>query len=78
MQCFVRVQLEKNYQDARASFDEAVKTLRERIGTTPLEEFKRLNARMVTAWQVLESVQRELARHVDGHCCLSQGSKLPI
>jgi hypothetical protein len=78
MQCSVRLQLEKNYQDARATFDKAAQTLWQRIGTSPLKEYKRMHARMVKAWHVLGGVQRELEQHVDEHCCLSQGSKLPI
>ena len=78
MECPVRLKLEKKCQDARATLDQAVKTLRERIGISPLEEFKRLNARMGAAWYFLERVQRELEQHVDEHCCLSHGSKLPV
>jgi hypothetical protein len=78
MQCHVRIELEKKFEDARATFDEAVKTLRERMGTSPLKEYKRLHVRVGTAWQVLAGVQRELQHHVDEHCCLSQGSRLPV
>jgi hypothetical protein len=77
MPCAKRAQLEKKFQDARARFDRAAQTLWRRIGTYPLEEDKGMHARMVTAWQVLGSVQRELARHADEHCCQSDVSKLP-
>ena len=78
MMCPVRLQLEKKCQDARATFEEAVKTLRKRIGTSRLEEYKTLHAHMGTAWHMLLGAQRDLEQHVEKHCCLSLGSRLPI
>ena len=78
MQCHVRIELEKKFEDARATFDEAVKTLRKRIGTSRLKEYKTLHAHMGTAWHMLLNAQRDLEQHVEKHCCLSLGSKLPI
>jgi len=51
---FQRLQLERNYQDARATFDKAVQKLRERIGVSPKDEFMQLSATIKTAWRIVE------------------------
>jgi len=78
MQCLEIVALEEKLQRARAAFEAVVQNYRKRIGVCPYEEYLRLSKRLERAWHAFERTRQDVEQHIQDHCCLSQGSKLPV
>jgi len=74
MPCAERLQLEKNYSDARATFASATANLQQRIGVCPKEEFANINTQMEWARVALEGARIALEQHIQEHCC----SEVPV
>jgi hypothetical protein len=77
MECPERLQLGQNYRDASATLDAAVQKRRERMGVCTHQEFLRLSQELETASHALWQIQQDLDRHIQEHCCLTHGTKMP-
>jgi hypothetical protein len=61
--------LVREYKQATAAFSEAVKELRRRMGTSPKEEYKRLQQIANEARLKSEQTKFSLEQHIDTHGC---------
>jgi hypothetical protein len=77
MQCTLRLQLEKIYQEESAAFAAAQRNLQQRMAICRKAEFLRLSAAVNTARAGLERAKTALDDHVENHCCLTHGGDLP-
>jgi hypothetical protein len=77
MQCDKRIQLEKNYQDARAAFAAATANFEQRMAICPREEYLALRTTMEQVWAALEQAESALSLHTRQHGCLYKRS-LPV
>jgi hypothetical protein len=64
-----KARLAKEYEAATAAFSEAVKELNRRIGTSPKEEYKRLERISSEARVKSEQTRLALEQHIAAHRC---------
>ena len=69
MGCEEKSRLAKEYEAATAAFSEAVKELNRRIGTSPQEEYRRLERISSEARVKSEQTRLALEEHIAAHHC---------
>jgi hypothetical protein len=67
--CEEKVRLAKEYDSATAAFSEVVKGLNRKIGTSPKEEYKRLERISTDARVKSEESRLALEQHIVAHGC---------
>jgi hypothetical protein len=69
MVCEEKTRLAMEYEAATSAFSEAVKELHRKIGTSPKEEYKRLERISTDARVKSEQARLALERHIANHRC---------
>jgi hypothetical protein len=69
MNCEEKDRLLREYEAATVAFSAAVKELRQRMGTSPKEEYKRLAQSSNDARVKSEGARLALEQHIDAHGC---------
>jgi hypothetical protein len=69
MPCEEKAQLATEYDEATSAFSEAVKELHRNIGTSPKEEYKRLERISTEARVKSEQARLALEQHISTHRC---------
>jgi hypothetical protein len=69
MPCEEKAQLATEYDEATSAFSEAVKELHRNIGTSPKEEYKRLERISTEARVKSEQARLALEQHIAVHRC---------
>jgi hypothetical protein len=69
MSCEEKAQLATEYDEATSAFSEAVKELHRNIGTSPKEEYKRLERISTEARVKSEQARLALEQHISTHRC---------
>jgi hypothetical protein len=69
MGCEEKTRLVMEYEAATSAFSEAVKELRRKIGTSPKEEYKRLERVSTEARAKSEQTRLALEQHISTHRC---------
>jgi hypothetical protein len=69
MPCEEKAQLATEYDEATSAFSEAVKELHRNIGTSPKEEYKRLERVSTEARVKSEQARLALEQHISTHRC---------
>jgi hypothetical protein len=69
MVCEEKARLAMEYEAATSAFSEAVKELHRKIGTSPKEEYKRLERISTEARVKSEQARLALEQHISTHHC---------
>jgi hypothetical protein len=69
MVCEEKTRLVMEYESATSRFSEAVKELHRKIGTSPKEEYKRLERLSTEARVMSEQARLTLEQHISSHRC---------
>lgn len=69
MSCDEKARLAREYDDATLAFSEAVQELRQKIGTSPRDEYQRLERISSDARVKSEQARLALEQHVATHRC---------
>jgi hypothetical protein len=69
MPCEEKARLATAYDEATSAFSEAVKELHRNIGTSPKEEYKRLERISTEARVKSEQARLALEQHISTHRC---------
>jgi uncharacterized protein YjcR len=69
MICEEKIRLMAEYEEATSVFSQAVKELRQKIGTSPSEEYKRLAQNSNEARVKAEQARFALEQHISAHHC---------
>jgi hypothetical protein len=69
MPCEEKTRLATEYDAATSAFSEAVKELHRKIGTSPKEEYQRLERISAEARVKSEQARLALEQHVSAHLC---------
>jgi hypothetical protein len=69
MLCEEKTRLVTEYEAATSAFSEAVKQLHRKIGTSPKEEYKRLERISTEAHVKSEQARLALEQHISTHRC---------
>ena len=69
MVCEEKARLVTAYEAATSAFSEAVKELHRRIGTSPKEEYQRLEQISTEARVKSEQARLALEQHISAHLC---------
>jgi hypothetical protein len=69
MSCEEKTRLAMEYEVATSAFSEAVKELHRKIGTSPKEEYKRLERISTEARVKSEQARLALEQHISTHRC---------
>jgi hypothetical protein len=67
--CEEKTRLAREYEAATSAFSEAVKELHRKIGTSPKEEYKRLERISSEARVKSEQARLALEQHISDHRC---------
>jgi hypothetical protein len=67
--CEEKARLATEYEAATAAFSEAVKELHRKIGTSPKEEYRRLERISTEARVKSEQARLALEQHISAHHC---------
>jgi hypothetical protein len=69
MSCEEKARLARDYDDATQAFSNAVQELRRKIGTSPKDEYQRLERISNEARVKSEQTRLALEQHIATHCC---------
>ena len=69
MLCEEKARLAREYHAATSAFSEAVKDLHREIGTSPKEEYRRLERISTEARRKSERARLALEQHISAHRC---------
>jgi hypothetical protein len=69
MSCGEKTRLAMEYEAATSAFSEAVKELHRKIGTSPKEEYKKLERISTEARMKSEQARLALEQHISTHRC---------
>jgi hypothetical protein len=69
MSCGEKTRLAMEYEAATSAFCEAVTELNRKIGTSPKEEYQRLERISSEARVKSEQARLALEQHISTHCC---------